>query len=195
MTEIEDIAVLFFRFWSYLSGNVKSYKMDTSKPSHKKTGLWVFLWVISGVIFVPMFKPFFILYNVITMWIRMYITKTLERGELTLYFKRCSISEDQLANVYGRDALNHTLLKKGTPRLYGYNDETISSANGKAEVLETSSWFGWYGVNRGLHLLEKNHSLISIEMNEGFQIPAEKIKLALDEKVEFKDRPAHLQQL
>lgn len=168
--------------------------MDTSKPSHKKTPLWIFLWVISGLIFVPLFKPFFFLYNVVTKLFRMYVTKTLERGGLTLYFKRCSISEDQLANVYGCDALNDTMLKAGTVRLYGFNDETISSANGKAEVLTTESGFG-HKINRGLDLLEKNHSLISIELNEGFRISPEIVKLALDEKVELKDRPPHLQQL
>ena len=56
--------------------------MDTSKPSHKKTPLWIFLWFVSGLVLVPFFKPLFLLYNIISKLIRIHLTKSLEKGDL-----------------------------------------------------------------------------------------------------------------
>ncbi len=143
--------------------------MTTKKPSYKKAPLWVFLWILSGLILVPFFKPFFVMYNVITIIFRTYILKVYLKGTLTYYFKRMSISEDQNANVYGFDALNDFMLKKGSPMYYGYVDETISSATGKALLRNLLRKRGIL-IDKGLELAEKNHSIKSIEQDEGIPI-------------------------
>jgi predicted membrane channel-forming protein YqfA (hemolysin III family) len=143
--------------------------MATKRPHYKKAPLWILLWIVSGVILVPFFKPIFIVYNVITILFRTYVTKVYLKGTLTYYFKRMSISEDQTANVYGFDMLNDFMLKKNSPMYYGFVDETISSATGKAKLRDRLNKRGIL-VDKGLEAAEKNHSIISIEDDEGIAI-------------------------
>lgn len=138
----------------------------TKRPHYKKAPLWIFLWVVSDLILVPLLKPFFIVYNVITVLFRTYISKTYLRGTLTYYFKRMSISADQDANVHGFDMLNDFMLKKGSPMYFGFLDETISSATGKAKVRNHLGKRGIF-IDKGLEMAEENHSIKSIEEDEG----------------------------
>jgi len=147
--------------------------MTTKKPSHKKAPLWIFLWILAGVILVPVLKPFFIAYNVITILYRTYVTKVYLKGTLTFYFKRMSIVEDQVGNVYGNDMINDFMLKKDTPRYYGFVDETISSATGKAKLREHLGKKG-QGVDDMLEFFEKDHSVKSIEEDEGIKVVKKK---------------------
>jgi hypothetical protein len=143
--------------------------MITKRPSYKKAPLWIFLWIVSGIILVPIFKPVFIAYNVVTILFRTYIKKTYLKGTLTYYFKRMSIIEDQAGNVYGNDMINDFMLKKDAPRYYGFVDETISSATGKAKLRDHLGKKGT-GVDAMLDFFEKDHSIISIEEDEGIAI-------------------------
>lgn len=143
--------------------------MTTKKPSYKKAPLWIFLWILSGVILVPLFKPFFIVYNIITILWRTYVTKVYLKGTLTFYFKRMSISADQDANVCGNDVLNDFMLKKDTPRYFGFLDETISSGVGKGKMRDHLNRRG-VGVDVMLEFFEEDHSEKAIEGDEGIAI-------------------------
>ena len=139
------------------------------KKQYRDSALWVFLWVLSDLILVPLFKWGFIAYNVVTILYRTYITKRYLRGTLTAYFRRMSISADQSANVYGNDALNDFMLKKDSPRYFGFLDETISSPTGKAARRDHLGKRG-EKIDEMLEFFEEGHSEKSIEYDEGVKV-------------------------
>jgi len=143
--------------------------MITKRPHYNKAPLWIFLWVLADLVLVPFFKWGFIAYNVVTILYRTYVTKVYLRGTLAYYFKRMSISADQAANVYGNDMINDFMLKKETPRYFGFVDETISSATGKAAGRDHLGMKGKW-VDAMLEFFEKDHSEKAIEDDEGIGI-------------------------
>lgn len=80
------------------------------------------------------------------------------------YFREVAVSIDQLGNVVCADLFDLTLIKKGGYS-FGNPDETISSALGKNQKLDTLSRTGKV-LNWILSKIEKDHSLISIEEDE-----------------------------
>jgi len=77
------------------------------------------------------------------------------------YFLKIAISIDQLGNVMMQHLLNVLWIKKGGYR-FGNRDETISSALGRNNQLETLTGFG-KAIDRFLDFIDPNHSLNSID--------------------------------
>jgi hypothetical protein len=90
----------------------------------------------------------------------------LSRGwkALDAYLFRCAIADDQHGNVYLAKALNDTMVQPGSYK-FGHVDETVSSVLGKNQVREKLSGAGKV-LNLILHLLERDHSVKSIEYDE-----------------------------
>ena len=83
---------------------------------------------------------------------------------LDAYLFRCAIADDQHGNVYLAKALNDTMVQPGSYK-FGHQDETVSSVLGKNQLREKLSGAG-KGLNAILHLLEREHSVKSIEHDE-----------------------------
>ena len=85
---------------------------------------------------------------------------------ISQYLKEVAYGIDQLGNVVCADLLNLTLIKykKGSYR-FGNPDETISSVLGKNCKLGTLTSVGKI-LNSILNLIDKNHSINSIEEDE-----------------------------
>lgn len=80
------------------------------------------------------------------------------------YLRSVAVSTDQTGNVICSDLFNLVLIKKEGHR-FGNPDETISSVLGKNQVLKTLTKVGRV-LNSLLSLIEKDHSLKSIEEDE-----------------------------
>lgn len=85
--------------------------------------------------------------------------------EMDDHYKQIAISKDQLGNVIGKYFWNN-FFTKGQSYSYGNPDETISSATGKNKQKGTLSKTGIL-FDRFLSLFQKNHSIRSIEKDEG----------------------------
>lgn len=77
------------------------------------------------------------------------------------YFLKISISIDQLGNVMMQHLLNLLWVKKGGYK-FGNRDETISSALGRNNKLNTLTGFGKF-IDKILNAIEQEHSLNSID--------------------------------
>ena len=82
------------------------------------------------------------------------------------WFWRIALSLDQFANVLADDLLNALLLKTRAKQRFGNEDETISSVIGKNFLAGSLTRLGLW-VRYVLHRLDKNHSVKSIERDEG----------------------------
>ena len=80
------------------------------------------------------------------------------------YFRSVAISVDQNGNVICGPLFNLMLINKNGYK-FGNPDETISSVLGKNQVLNTLTFIG-RGLNSLLSLIEKDHSIKSIEEDE-----------------------------
>lgn len=80
-------------------------------------------------------------------------------------FRSIAVSIDQLGNVVCAQLFNLALITKLSEHQFGNPDETISSVLGKNQRGETLAFLG-KALNKLLHLLEKDHSIISIEDDE-----------------------------
>jgi hypothetical protein len=86
-------------------------------------------------------------------------------ARFTSYLWNLAVSIDQTLNVLLQYSLNDTMIKNSSKNKYGNPDETISGITGKNVLASTLTWFGKL-VNSGLNLLERNHSIKSIEADE-----------------------------
>lgn len=77
------------------------------------------------------------------------------------YLLNIAISIDQLGNVTMQHLLNLLWIKKNGYK-FGNRDETISSALGRNNKLDTLSYFG-KTIDKFLNYIDKNHSLNSID--------------------------------
>ena len=84
--------------------------------------------------------------------------------ELDGYLFKCAIADDQHANVYLAKLFNDILIQNGGHK-FGNPDETISSVLGRNQIKNKLSLAGKV-LNWILNLLEKDHSIKSIEHDE-----------------------------
>ena len=84
------------------------------------------------------------------------IIKLLFKGGLFNYFHQLAFAIDQLGNVMIAPMANDCLLKKGSPKLYGCPDETISHVTGVNYKAKTLTDFGYF-VAHTLDAVDKNH--------------------------------------
>lgn len=91
--------------------------------------------------------PLFFVYSVI----RLHNFK-----DLSDYFHNVAFGIDQLGNVMGSTIMNDLMLKKGSPKLYGNPDETISHVTGVNYKAKTLTDFGYF-VAHTLNFVDKDH--------------------------------------
>lgn len=84
------------------------------------------------------------------------IIKLTFKGGLLKYFYQLAFAIDQLGNVMIAPMANDCLLKKGSPKLYGNPDETISHVTGVNYKAQTLTDFGYF-VAHTLDALDENH--------------------------------------
>lgn len=106
------------------------------------------------------FSPLFIVYAVIRMAIGMKIAGLLRL--INKWLLKIAISFDQLGNVLSEKLFNDILIKKASKHKFGSEDETISSVIGKNQLGKTLTLLG-RAINFILHLIDRNHSVDSIE--------------------------------
>jgi hypothetical protein len=93
------------------------------------------------------------------------IIKLLFKGGLFEYFYNLAFAIDQLGNVMIAPMANDCLLKKGSPKLYGNPDETISHVTGVNYKAQTLTDFGYF-VAHTLDALDENHVTKAAENNQ-----------------------------
>jgi hypothetical protein len=93
------------------------------------------------------------------------IIKLLFKGGLFQYFHNLAFAIDQLGNVMIAPMANDCLLKKGSPKLYGNPDETISHVTGVNYKSQTLTDFGYF-VAHTLDALDENHVIKAAENNQ-----------------------------
>lgn len=81
------------------------------------------------------------------------------------YFCRIAKELDKLGNIAGEHLFNDTLIYKNKGYKFGRIGETISSALGKNVKLNTLTLSGKM-LNKLLNLIQKNHSILSIEEHD-----------------------------
>lgn len=84
------------------------------------------------------------------------IIKLLFKGGLFNYFHQLAFAIDQLGNVMIAPMANDCLLKKGSLKLYGNPDETISHVTGVNYKAQTLTSMGYF-VAHSLDALDENH--------------------------------------
>jgi hypothetical protein len=107
-----------------------------------------------GIILYIVAKIFYAILAPITMLYA--IIKLLFKGGLFQYFHNLAFAIDQLGNVMIAPMANDCLLKKGSPKLYGNPDETISHVTGVNYKAQTLTDFGYF-VAHTLDALDPNH--------------------------------------
>ena len=75
---------------------------------------------------------------------------------ISKYFHNVAFSIDQLGNVMGSPIMNDLLLKKGSLKLYGDPDETISYVTGVNYKAKTLTSFGYF-IAHTLDFIDKDH--------------------------------------
>lgn len=83
------------------------------------------------------------------------------------YLRTIAYAIDQGGNVLCSDLFNWALVRDNRI-CFGYPDETISSVLGKNKVRDNLTLLGT-GLDRVLSKLDANHSIKSIEYNEGIK--------------------------
>ena len=121
----------------------------------------IILFIIAALLAV-LFMPLGFLYSLIRLWVKANFKTWFKRVEQ--YFLIIAISIDQTGNVIMQELFNDILIKKGG-YLFGNEDETISSVLGKNQQRTTLTLIGRM-LNRILHFLEKDHSVMAIEADE-----------------------------
>lgn len=111
------------------------------------------LFIVSVVLFV-FFAPFGFVYS---------IAKYFFKG-VNDYLLTIALSIDQVGNTIVSGLFNDIMIKKGG-HPFGNEDETISSVLGKNQLTHTLTWLG-KALNWILNLIEKNHSVRAIELDE-----------------------------
>lgn len=93
------------------------------------------------------------------------VIKLLFKGGLLNYFHQLAFAIDQLGNVMIAPMANDCLLKKGSPKLYGCPDETISHVTGVNYKAKTLTDFGYF-VAHTLDAVDENHVNKAAETNQ-----------------------------
>lgn len=115
----------------------------------------VILFIISIILSAVMF-PLGLAFGLVSM--------IFKGGSISRKFKLMAIAIDQLGNVVCAELFNHTLIHDSDYK-FGNPDETISSVLGKNVRSGTLTMTG-KALNLILGVLEKNHSIKSIEADE-----------------------------
>jgi hypothetical protein len=116
-----------------------------------------------GIILYIVAKIFYAILAPITMLYA--IIKLLFKGGLFEYFHNLAFAIDQLGNVMIAPMANDCLLKKGSPKLYGNPDETISHVTGVNYKAMKLTSFGYF-VAHTLDALDENHVTKAAETNQ-----------------------------
>lgn len=90
-----------------------------------------------------------------------------KKSSLNDWFLRLAKSLDQFANVVGDDFYQIALTKSDRFARFGHEDELISSVIGKNDFIDNLTLLGKL-VNKILHFFDANHSVKSIEKDEGY---------------------------
>ena len=79
---------------------------------------------------------------------------------------KIALGIDQLGNVVCANLFNIILIRSCSEHRFGNEDETISSVIGKNKKTGTLTFMGWV-LDAILDAIQKQHSLLSIEDDEG----------------------------
>lgn len=121
------------------------------------------LLAIVAVLLSVLLMPLGILYSMTRLWVKANFRTWFKH--VNQYFYIIAISIDQMGNVIMQELFNDLLIKRGG-NLFGHEDETISSVLGKNYQSNNLRLLG-KGLNWFLNLFEENHSVNSIEEDEG----------------------------
>ncbi len=127
----------------------------------KKTIISTLLLLVAILLFIPL-APIGMLYGIGASFFRVKIKSGFYK--MSKYFKTIAVSIDQLGNVFCKELFDDLLIKNKGHK-FGNEDETISSVVGKNKKTKTLSLSG-KSLDYVLNKIEKDHSIISIEIDE-----------------------------
>ncbi|NJB72614.1 ADP-ribose pyrophosphatase YjhB (NUDIX family) [Saonia flava] len=131
------------------------FKKQVYQPDKKTNPLIGFLLFLISIVLLVLTGPFGFIYG---LFHSLFAKGFTGLGE---FFLKIAISIDQLGNVLMQHLLNLLWIKKDGYK-FGNRDETISSALGRNNKMNTLTSFGQF-IDKILDIIDNNHSLDSID--------------------------------